>query len=262
MEHPTTWNGQNWNFFQEKFNGYRIQISQREGKTVYQGRKEDYSPWFTQLTLPDDTTLDCELIAKDNQASSVSHYMKERKYEMLQFKLFAVPMLCKFIPFADQTNSNFMNNFLQGIIDQYISDTKLFSIATAYPKEYLERFKQLNPDSEGEVLKEFHLSNWYKLVNDKMADVIITGYSKSYSLGTNFGNIAKLNGSQYNEEGKLVEVASIGTGLTEEMRLVEPGTLLGKIAEVKYRDKTVNGQLRFCAFQRWREDKDEKECKT
>lgn len=245
------WKGEPWNFFQQKYNG--IHIRYKDGKFL--GRKEDYTEYLPKIDIKD-IILDFELVSNDNQSTSVIHYMKEQKLHMLRAILFAV-----YNNEAHTTDYAIANTILMKYtfdLDQ--TYPKFFFFARCSPPLEQDTYLYYHRDIEGLVLKEYQDKNWYKLVNNKTADVIITNYEKSYKLGANYGNIAKLIGSQYNKEGKFVVVASIATGLSEAMRMADPSTYIGKVVEVEYRDLTKNGKFRFCSFKRFRDDKPEKEC--
>lgn len=112
---------------------------------------------------------------------------------------------------------------------------------------------------EGWVLKQGHLDGWYKLKVTHTADVVITNWKFSDSL-TYYGQLKSLEGSVY-KNGELVKVCTISSGFTAEQKeMWTEDFCVGKVAEVNYQSVLSKGQLQFCSFNRWRDDKSPEEC--
>lgn len=101
---------------------------------------------------------------------------------------------------------------------------------------------------EGIVLRSDCNTKWVKVVPEKTADIRITGYEEGK--GKHTGKL----GALITAHGK------VGTGFSDSQReqlWACRGGLTGTIVEVKYREKTPAGKLRFPVFVRIRSDKDD-----
>jgi len=105
---------------------------------------------------------------------------------------------------------------------------------------------------EGLIIRQLHKSGlfyvWLKVVPKKQADVRITGFKEGAGrlLGT-LGSIQTKHGS-------------VGSGFDDALRdeiWANRAKLKGTIIQVEYREVTEAGKLRFPAYVRMREDKNE-----
>jgi len=143
----------------------------------------------------------------------------------------------------------------------------VYDLRDGYVDERLYLGKVLNPDwakleylmnlelskgNEGLVLRKFNkrkgIYDWLKVVPKKQADVRITGFKE----GT--GRLKGSLGSIQTNHG------SVGSGFDDKGRDAiwkNRDAIKGTIIQVEYREVTEKGKLRFPAFIRFREDKDE-----
>lgn len=113
---------------------------------------------------------------------------------------------------------------------------------------------QLDLGHEGLVIRQFNERKghyvWLKVVPKLQADIRITGFKGGAGrLAGTLGSIATKHGS-------------VGSGFDDVLRdsiWANCSALLGKIIQVEYREKTEAGKLRFPAFIRFRDDKDEED---
>lgn len=112
---------------------------------------------------------------------------------------------------------------------------------------------------EGFVLKNSHLSGWYKVKPVKTADVVVMGWKGHLRDETKVGAFyigAYVRGSQ-----TLVAIGKVGSGLTKQDRDTLNGDeCRGRVMEVEYQSVGDNGGLQFPVFLRWRDDKPAHEC--
>ena len=111
---------------------------------------------------------------------------------------------------------------------------------------------RLAQGDEGLVIRQLHKSGlfyvWLKVVPKKQADVRITGFKEGA------GRCAGTLGSIQTKHG------SVGSGFDDRLRdeiWANREKLKGSIIQVEYREVTEAGKLRFPAFVRFREDKNE-----
>lgn len=105
---------------------------------------------------------------------------------------------------------------------------------------------------EGLIIRQLHKSGlfyvWLKVVPKKQADVRITGFKEGA------GRLKGTLGSIQTNHG------SVGSGFDDVLRDAiwrNRETLKGRIIQVEYREVTEAGKLRFPAFARMRDDKNE-----
>lgn len=122
--------------------------------------------------------------------------------------------------------------------------------------------KQLVLGHEGVIVRCEHKGKilWWKIVPYKYADVRITGFKE----GT--GALKGLCGSiqtKWGSAGSMVKECLADHGIPEDNKAIRKWLwdnrhwLLGKIIQVRYREKTEAGKLRFPSLVRLRTDKDE-----
>ncbi len=116
---------------------------------------------------------------------------------------------------------------------------------------------------EGFMIKELTPENiWWKFKREDTIDLIITGVKDGE--GKYLGLIGALLCSVFSQDGRLVEVASVG-GMTDEERQQmtddeDRRVLVGRVVEVKFQEWAVHGRLRHPRFVRFRDDKNPMEC--
>lgn len=104
--------------------------------------------------------------------------------------------------------------------------------------------EQVSLGNEGIVIRTG--DSWLRVVPEKMADVMCTGMLPGS--GKNVGKLGAL----------LTEHGKVGTGFTDAQRVEfynDPP--VGQLIQVKYRELSSSGKLRFPAFKRVRLDKSE-----
>lgn len=118
--------------------------------------------------------------------------------------------------------------------------------------ENLEKLmlKMLADGHEGVIVrcKSFKGTLWWKVIPYKYADIRVTGVKQG--TGKYKGMIGSL----------LTNYGSVGSGLNDEQRewfWSHRNELIGSIVQVKYRETTEAGKLRFPSFLRFRTDKNE-----
>lgn len=150
----------------------------------------------------------------------------------------------------------------------------------------------LKDGKEGIVLKHVHglyipgkrpMGNWIKLKVSESDDVVIMGFDppvKEYS-GTDYdtwpywdengepvsknyyhGLIGSIAFGKYDKDGELVYMGAC-TGITDEMRkefTQNQDQYIGKVMEIKFMEKTVDGRYRHPNFVRIHNDKNSWEC--
>jgi hypothetical protein len=112
-------------------------------------------------------------------------------------------------------------------------------------------------DIEGFVLKNGHLTGWQKWKNELTIDLIISGYVEGE------GKYAGSVGALRVETIEGVEVATVGTGLTDPMRHwinENRECCKGRIVEVQYQYVGAKGRLRHPVFVGFRDDKQYADC--
>lgn len=123
---------------------------------------------------------------------------------------------------------------------------------------------------EGWVLKETHLSGWYKLKPTYTVDAFVIGTKESRS-ASYYGCLQSVSIGVYKPDGSIHDLGSIGSGFdgkykesinSEEKR----NALLGKVCKVEYDAVAANGKLKFARIAKddnkiiWRTDKDADQC--
>lgn len=136
--------------------------------------------------------------------------------------------------------------------DGYIDERLYIGKATNPSNENLRKLmeKHLAIGDEGLIIRQFIKGQWvwHKIVPYKYMDLKIVGFKEG--TGKNKGMLGSF------KTGK----GSVGTGFTDEQRIYfwkHRQDLLNSFIEVKYREVTEDGKLRFPSFVRQRFDKAE-----
>ena len=124
---------------------------------------------------------------------------------------------------------------------------------------------------EGYVLKESHMTGWYKLKPVKLIDIFVTGTHQSFS-SLHYGGLKSIRAAAYDKNGKIHDLGNVGGGFDKEHRQLyntqeKRDALIGEVCEVKCDCLAANGKLRFPRIAKnedgslkWRTDKDPKQC--
>lgn len=204
-----------------------------------------------------DTIIDGELWAPGFKASIVSSMLARDSAHLLEFDVFAVPVIG-----GMDTRHVELENIRNIVVDKYKMRWAPYRRVSPLEKTRESFLNDVEPDSEGWVLKAAHWDGWYKVKHELTADLIVTGIKEGD--GRHIGALGALIGSVHTPTG-MREVANVGSGLTDKdrdelMELHDKGQLLGRVMEVKYQYVADRGRLRHPRFVRWRDDKPAAEC--
>ena len=107
----------------------------------------------------------------------------------------------------------------------------------------------LSQGYEGIVLRKAQSNTWLKVVPEITADVRVTGFEMSTKRIGWIKNFQTAHGN--------ISATSFPEDELEEIRDDGAINYVGRIMEIGYREKTINGKARFAKFKRWRFDKNE-----
>jgi ATP-dependent DNA ligase len=186
----------------------------------------------------------------------------------LQFSVFACPTLGG-LDLRDETLDEVMKELKSLGLD--VVEVRIWDYQYGTTKFNEKEIQQLLDEAakrgiEGWVLKEHHMSGWYKLKPVKTVDAFVLDVTPSTS-ETYVGHMKALVLGLYKPDGSVHELGECGGGFTKEFKLSLPygmmkGNLLGHVCEVEYQSITKHQKLQFPRFVRWRTDKDAVQCST
>lgn len=233
--------------------GNRVALT-REGKTDFWDAITGIQHMVECLRrVPTGTVLDGELHVPGVQATDIKTLAIERD-PRLRFTPFAMPI------YAGQDYRQVSLEKIAGMLLEFGFPTSYtVGLDLAFnPQSLLDRCRDMK--IEGWVLKAGHYNGWYKLKPVRTVDCVVTGITISDSLSF-LGGLKAIQVSLFDDEGKSVEVASVGAGFEADYRMmVDPKSLIGRVAEVAYDSLAGKGKLKFPRFVRWRDDKPASEC--
>lgn len=152
-----------------------------------------------------------------------------------------------------------LKNFVDFVNNEYI---KFVEYKTDNKKEFLEG--EWKEDREGIILKNLnstYYEGWIKVKRIREDSAFICGYVNSDS--TSFqGLVGSIIFGQYDENGNVIEVSK-ASGFDESVRIEISNNrekYLGKVADIRYQEKTKHDRFRHPRFLRWRPDLDKKQC--
>jgi len=265
------------NYIQPKFDGhlvkiYKEQIGEYIETSVFTKNDKDITKKICNIKhlhdmlicIPPNSILFGELHCPGIKATSIPTLLNNTD-ERLQISIFAAPILNRL---------NFQNEDLISIMNKVtfynipVINTKI-TLLQNIRKNTIERLLKEAEEQklEGWVLKENHMSGWYKLKPVKTIDCFVISSSQSFS-SSHYGGLQSISVACYkkdkNDKLRIHLLGNVGSGFTKEFRLSFEGVsrfaLLDKICEVAYDSIAANGKLRFPRFIRWRDDKNKKDC--
>lgn len=250
--------GQLVRYRQFKYDGYCIRITVNEkGKMDVRMKKQSIwdkirnVPAFAPVhDLPPYTCIFGELFMPCRRATEVPTFINAADPE-LQLRAFAMPVAGGHEDWFDASLLS-VNAFLitLGFIPPTTFDAKL---PVRYDIE-IEKARATKIGIEGFVLKGSHCEDWFKVKPTQTLDAIVVGMTVSDSL-TKFGMMKALQVACI-INGKLVEIASVGSGYTDEFRAaISLSEVINRIVEVRY-NSWEKDKLRFPRFVRFRDEKD------
>ncbi len=219
--------------------------------------------------LPANSQIFAELHCPGRFATDVKTMLNEAN-EDLRLTAFAAPML------GGVDMSSVQLHKVMGQLIEY--NIEIAATVTGPLEEVDAEYQQflladaVKQKIEGWVLKESHMSGWYKLKPTKTVDCFVTNTtmstSASYYGGLKSIDVAVWDWKDWNTKGKIQTQRSLGTvggGFEAAFRLEyntqkKRETLVGRVCEVEYDCLTSGGKLRFPRFLRWRTDKDKDQC--
>lgn len=219
--------------------------------------------------LPCNSFVIGEAHAPAELATEVPHFLCTGD-SRLQFSVFAAPLV---------GGINLINHDLQVVMD----GLKAFGLDTVPIKPVVQGFYRtfrtrllrdaVEQKIEGWVLKERHMSGWYKLKPVKTIDAFVLDVTESTS-ETYVGYMKALILGLYKPDGTVHDLGECGGGFTKAFKLSMPydemkAELLGKVAAFEFDSITKHQKLRFPRIAKdkqgqpiWRTDKDATQCLT
>ena len=220
--------------------------------------------------LPCNSQIFAELHCPGVHATSVPTMLNEAN-EDLQLTVFAAPLL---------DNVDCFDRNLISIMEQLNSLGINVSFATLVKHDFINKAAQeillkqaAKKKREGWVLKEGHMTGWYKLKPVKTIDAFVIGTYQSFS-STHYGGLQAIHIAVYKPDGTIHDLGHVGSGFTLPYRKslntkIKRDTLIGKVCVIEFDKVGMKGGLRFPRMAKddndnviWRTDKDPKQCTT
>lgn len=270
-------------YIQAKLDGHLTKIYKDENHCVTAYTKNDkditdklWSIFYIRgilATMPAESTIFAELHCPEAFATDVPTMLNNGD-DRLRLTAFAAPMIAgaKILDCSDVLDV--MKRLQEFGFDtpetRVVSPNKLedaFSMAIVSKTEQAQLLKEaVERKLEGWVLKEGHMSGWFKLKPTKSFDAFVIGTCESFS-EQHFGGLKSINVAVYESvvNKKVIDLGQVGSGFTAEYRSEfntkeKRDTLIGKVCEVKYDCLASQGKPKFPRFVRWRDDKNAEDC--
>jgi len=276
------WEGQQWDYADEKFDGWRVTIFvQDDGSLIGFGqdrKKKGFRPdleFFARFPrlhkaietqrmrlAPPRTSFDCEIVTAANERFDVTTALRDPRMP-IRIIPFAIPF------FDGEDKQSASREWFENQCDTWglVRSQAVRRISPSWGgiptrEKLIERAVKMQ--SEGWVLKSGgQCGKWYKVKAEEEVDCVVTGTIPGQ--GKYIGQVGALVVSVYNEGNvDLVEIASV-SGMDDAERLnitklAKDGHLIGRVCEVKYQLVGSQGRLVHPRFKRWRPDKDADDC--
>ena len=201
--------------------------------------------------------FDGELWMPGKKASEVARILASDKPYLLQYDVFAMPFCAGF----DMRDSDIEAAMYVARDRAKMRWAPMKRIRSPFTKD--EALADLEPNSEGWVLKQRHWGEWYKLKFESTVDAVVTDVK--WGDGKFIGLVGSLVCSVYDDHGKLVEIARAGGMSDDERERMtddhDEGKLIGRVVELTYQYVGAGGRLRHPRFKCWRPDKPANECR-
>lgn len=273
-----SYNGQSVRYIQPKFDGHLMKIYKEQkiagicNVHVFTKNDKDVTDKIWQIQhirnvlvkLPNQSIVFAELHFPGGFSTDVPTMLNNAD-ERLQLTAFAAPMV---------DGENMVDARLPGvmlILQDYgvgVSHTRILNSIRTVVKSEQEELIQLAIEDrlEGYVLKEGHMTGWYKLKPVKELDAFVIGTCQSFS-AQHYGGLKSIQVAVLDDNGKIHDLGQVGSGFEADYRAQfntkeKRATLTNRVCEIQYDSIAANGKLRFPRFIRWRDDKDKKDCAT
>ncbi len=276
--------GQPVRYIQPKADGHLVKVYRDEkGLQAFTKNDKDVTDKLLNIHhiraeifgLPNDSQIFAELHCPRRFATDVKTMLNEGN-EDLRLTAFAAPLLGG----VDLSRHAQEESWLPRVMDKLakcgicVPKTNAGGLQSL-TKEYCQKLlaDALEQKIEGWVLKESHMSGWYKLKPTKTVDCFVTGATMSTS-ASYYGCLKSIDVAVYNmdppecfdsSKHALKDLGTVGGGFEAAFRLEydtdkKRASLVGRVCEVEYDCLTSGGKLRFPRFKRWRTDKDKEAC--
>lgn len=278
------YDGQPVRYIQKKYDGHlvkvykgymsddahRIRVFTKNDKDITEKLLKIDHIFYELRGLPNDTQIFAELHCPGRFSTDVKTMLNEAN-EDLRLTAFAAPLLGG-VSCVDRPLSSVMSNLEEFGLG--VPETEILNGATSLSQKWQDELLAyaIEQKLEGYVLKESHMTGWYKLKPTKTVDAFVTGTtmstSASYYGGLKSIDVAVWDLSVRVSDNQNLHVTSLGTvggGFKAEFRLEydtaeKRETLVGRVCEVEYDSLAAGGKLRFPRFKRWRTDKSAEQC--
>jgi ATP-dependent DNA ligase len=266
-------------YLQQKLDGHRVRIEKhadgsrraitRVGTDIW-AKIAAFPEWAAAIdALPLRTAIDAEIHAPGVHATSVKTMLNDvdPRLTLTGFALLWFD--------GEEVDANLDLEVIHGIMVghgiQIPLTEKIFAEPRSLSADSRDRLVRQALDNgwEGWIGKEAHLRGWYKIKPVHTVDCVVIRPTVSTS-ALYYGQIRGFRLGLYNEHGRLVEIASTGTGLTAGFKEQIEGRedeCIGKVVVVEYDEVASQGRLKFPRIQsadtgwpHFRDDKKPEEC--